>query len=118
MLKSEFLQMVKPLLDPKTYNKLKFGYSDDHKTNKMIEEFFDMDHLESAFGGKYHTLFDVNEYAERMKEEDKKILFFWTRANTLSSVPPHNAPLESIKLDADYDASNKEKIDCSPVTKY
>ena len=103
MSKSELLQMVKPFLEPKTYNKVKFGYSNDHSSKKMIEDLFDMDHLESAFGGNDDTVFDINKYAARMKEEDKKISSFWTRVKTTSPVP-HNAT----SLDADSDVSNTE----------
>ncbi|CAL0327380.1 unnamed protein product [Lupinus luteus] len=112
-----FFTMVKPLLEAKTRDKVKFGYSGDRNTEKMLEDLFDMDNIESAFGGEYDTLFDVNKYAERMKEEDKKIPSFWTLPNTLSSVPQQNLPsLDSINLNADSNASNKEKLDSSLVT--
>ncbi|RDX62459.1 Random slug protein 5, partial [Mucuna pruriens] len=108
-----FFMMVKPLLEPKTYNKVKFGYSDDQNTKKIMVDLFDFDHLESAFGGNDDTGFDINRYAERMKEDDKKIPSFWTRENSPSSVPNH-APLDSARLDSDSDASDIEKIDSSP----
>ncbi|KAE9587155.1 putative CRAL-TRIO lipid binding domain-containing protein [Lupinus albus] len=63
------MQMVKPLLETKTSNKVKFVYSGDHNTEKILEDLFDMNNLESAFGGENDTLFDVNKYAERMKED-------------------------------------------------
>ncbi|XP_057444767.1 uncharacterized protein LOC130737011, partial [Lotus japonicus] len=63
-----FFTMVKPLLETKTYNKVKFGYSDDQNTKKLMEDLFDFDHLESAFGGKDTAEFEMNKYAERMKE--------------------------------------------------
>ncbi|KAK7282794.1 hypothetical protein RIF29_11857 [Crotalaria pallida] len=117
MLFQPFFTMVKPLLETTIHNKLKFGYSGDRDTKKMMQDLFDMDKLEAAFGGKYETVFDVNKYAERMKEEDMKTLSFWTPSNTLSSVPAQNiTSLDSIKLNADSDSSNKEKIECSLVT--
>lgn len=109
------LQMVKPLLEPKTYNKVKFVYSDDQSTKKIMEDLFDMDRLESAFGGNDDTGFDINKYAERMKEDDKKIPSFWTRTDSPSSVPQDAPSLDSIKLDSDSDVSDKETIDCSPA---
>ncbi|KAE9603885.1 putative CRAL-TRIO lipid binding domain, CRAL/TRIO domain-containing protein [Lupinus albus] len=116
MIFQPFFKMVKPLLDTKTYNKLKFGYSGDRKTKKMMEDLFDIDNLESAFGGKHDIVFDVNKYAERMKEEDKMMAAFWTRAKTGSSIPQQNIPsLDSIKLNADSNSSGMEKIDCSLV---
>ncbi|KAJ1406822.1 CRAL/TRIO, N-terminal domain [Sesbania bispinosa] len=67
-----FFMMVKPLLEPETFNKVKFVYSKDHNTKKIMEDLFDMEHLESAFGGNDGTGFDINKYAKRMKEEDDK----------------------------------------------
>jgi hypothetical protein len=106
-----FLQMVKPILETKTYNKVKFGYSDDQNTKKIMEDLFDLEQLESAFGGNDNTPFDINKYADRMKEDDKKIPSFWTREISPSSVPIDVVPsLDSIKLDTDSDASDNEKI--------
>jgi hypothetical protein len=111
MPKYVFLQMVKPILETKTYNKVKFGYSDDQNTKKIMEDLFDLEQLESAFGGNDNTPFDINKYADRMKEDDKKIPSFWTREISPSSVPIDVVPsLDSIKLDTDSDASDNEKI--------
>ena len=73
-----------------------------------------MDKLESAFGGNDHTGFDINKYAERMKEDDKRMPAFWTRGNLPSAATSEpvmeDAPsLDSIKLDADSDPSDKGK---------
>lgn len=110
MTKNMLLQMVKPILDTKTYNKVKFCYSDDQNTKKIMENLFDLDHLESAFDGNENTPFDINKYAERMKEDDKKIPSFWTREISPSSVATDVPSLDSIKLDTDSDASDNEKI--------
>jgi hypothetical protein len=111
MTKYVLLQMVKPILETKTYNKVKFGYSDDQNTKKIMEDLFDLEQLESAFGGNDNTPFDINKYADRMKEDDKKIPSFWTREISPSSVPIDVVPsLDSIKLDTDSDASDNEKI--------
>ncbi|WVZ18317.1 hypothetical protein V8G54_005639, partial [Vigna mungo] len=109
MIFQPFFSMVKPFLETETRNKIKFGYSNDHSTKKIMEDLFDQSILESAFGGKGETGVDINKYAERMKEDDSKKLSFWTPVKSLSSVS-HNAPLDSIRLDADSDASNNEKI--------
>ncbi|RDY08389.1 Random slug protein 5, partial [Mucuna pruriens] len=112
MIFQPFFSMVKPFLETETYNKVKFGYSKDHNTKKIMEDLFDMDNLESAFGGNGYTGVDVNKYAESMKKDDNKKHSFWAQAKSQSSVA-HNAPLDSIRLDADSDASNIEKMDCS-----
>jgi hypothetical protein len=70
------MQVVKPFLEPKTYNKVKFVYADDNSSKKVVEDLFDMDQLESAFGGNDSRGFDINEYAERMREDDKRGCLF------------------------------------------
>ncbi|KAF7816949.1 phosphatidylinositol transfer protein 3-like [Senna tora] len=105
-----FFTMVKPLLEPKTYNKVKFVYSNDHNTKKVMEDLFDMDLLESSFGGNNNIGFDINIYAERMKEDDKKMPSFWTRANSPSSVTQDAPSLGPIRLDSDSNASENEKL--------
>ncbi|CAJ1971787.1 unnamed protein product [Sphenostylis stenocarpa] len=109
-----FFMMVKPILELKTYNKVKFAYSDDQNTKKIMEDLFDFDQLESAFGGKDDTGFDINKYADRMKEDDKKIPAFWSRENSPSSVPNHVPSLDSTRLESDTDASDNEKLNSSP----
>lgn len=65
--------MVKPIIDRKTYQKVKFVYSNDPQSRKTMESIFDMDKVESGFGGKNKVGFDYKTYAERMREEDKKM---------------------------------------------
>lgn len=65
--------MVKPFLEPKTYRKVKFVYSNDPQSQKVMEDLFDMNALESTFGGKSGSGFDFESYAKRMKEEDMKM---------------------------------------------
>lgn len=77
-----FLQMVKPFLEQKTYKKVKFAYSNDPQSKKVMESIFDMDKLESSFGGKSAAGFDYKTYAQRMKAEDKKM-------SNLNSGCPH-----------------------------
>lgn len=66
--------MARPFLEPKTRNKVKFVYSDDPITKQIMEENFDMDKMESAFGGNDDSGFNINKHSERMKEDDKKRL--------------------------------------------
>lgn len=47
---------------------------------KSMEDTFDMDKLKSAFGGKENNAgFEINKYAERMREDDKKMPYFWDK---------------------------------------
>lgn len=49
-----------------------------------MEELFDMEQLESCFGGKRTESFDIQKYAQRMKEDDEKMCSFWEDANGAS----------------------------------
>lgn len=104
---NELLQMVKVLLESESYKKVKFVYSNDQNTKKIMEGLFDMDQLEPAFGGNDDTEFDMNKYAKRMKEEDNKMRSFWTRKNSLSSVSHGIPSSDSTESEADSDASKK-----------
>ncbi|XP_059279838.1 uncharacterized protein LOC132033778 isoform X1 [Lycium ferocissimum] len=105
-----FWKVAKPFLDPKTASKVKFVYSDDPNSQKMMEELFDMSLIESTFGGDDQADFDVNKYAERMREDDKKLSSFWTKDNNSAStaqptviadpsLEPTNSDSESDALD-------------------
>ncbi|KAL0432720.1 UNVERIFIED_CONTAM: CRAL-TRIO domain-containing protein C23B6.04c [Sesamum latifolium] len=80
-----FWMVAKPFLEPKTANKVKFVYSDDPNTNKIMDDLFDMELVESAFGGKDDADFDITKYAERMREDDKKIPLFWKADGSLAA---------------------------------
>ncbi|XP_024972682.1 phosphatidylinositol transfer protein 3-like [Cynara cardunculus var. scolymus] len=77
-----FWKVVKPFLEPKTANKVKFVYADDANTKNVMESLFYMDKLESAFGGKNEAKFDLKIYADRMKEDDAKRLALYKGASS------------------------------------
>ncbi|KAJ0014480.1 hypothetical protein Pint_20820 [Pistacia integerrima] len=52
--------------------KVRFAYSDDIQSQKIMEALFDMDKLESVFGGKNTAGFNYEAYAKRMREDDAK----------------------------------------------
>ncbi|CAA7398300.1 unnamed protein product [Spirodela intermedia] len=68
----QFRKLVRPFLESETYQKVKFIFSDDPESQKMMEELFDLDELESAFGGHNPIEFDYNEFQERMKKDEMK----------------------------------------------
>lgn len=103
------LQLVKPFLETKTYNKVKFVYTDDLNTKKVMEDLFDIEKLEAAFGGNDTGGFDINKYAERMKEDDKKMPLVASHPVVTSAA----LSLDPIKLDSSSDASDNEKTDGS-----
>ncbi|XP_054789157.1 uncharacterized protein LOC129294715 [Prosopis cineraria] len=71
-----FWTMVKPFLEPKTHRKVRFVYSENPKSRKIMEEVFDMDKLESRFGGKSSAGFNYEAYALKLREDDKKMSNF------------------------------------------
>ncbi|KAM7514597.1 hypothetical protein LguiA_004180 [Lonicera macranthoides] len=114
-----FYKVVKPFLEPKTANKVKFVYSDNPETNKIMEELFDTNQIESAFSGKDERGFDINKYAERMREDDKKMPLFWTEGNENEpAVVPQLGPatcLDRLNSESDSDKSDGKHLEPSPI---
>ncbi|RWR84070.1 random slug protein 5-like protein [Cinnamomum micranthum f. kanehirae] len=111
-----FWTVVKPFLEPKTYRKVKFVYSDDHGTKKIMEDLFDMEQLESAFGGLNQSGYNINDYAERMKEDDKRMPLFWSRENPAAFSGPSSATIpcfNPVNSECDSDDSDKEHVENS-----
>ncbi|XP_060198795.1 uncharacterized protein LOC132627461 isoform X2 [Lycium barbarum] len=107
-----FWKVAKPFLDPKTASKVKFVYSDDPNSQKTMEELFDMSLIESAFGGDDKADFDINKYAERMREDDKKLSSFWKKDdNSASTAQPTviaDPSLEPTNSDSESDALDEK----------
>ncbi|XP_022718738.1 random slug protein 5-like isoform X3 [Durio zibethinus] len=104
-----FWTMVKPFLEPKTYKKVKFVYSNDPKSQKIIEEIFDLDKLDVALGGRNRAGFDYQAYARQMKEDDIRKSNF---LDSSCSSPPASILFESHQpespdLDHDSNASDE-----------
>ncbi|GER41992.1 Sec14p-like phosphatidylinositol transfer family protein [Striga asiatica] len=115
-----FWMVAKPFLEPKTANKVIFVYADDQNTTKIMHNLFDMELVESAFGGKDDSDFDITKYAERMREDDKKIPSFWktdgfqslTPSSSLTvplSIQKSNSEVESDELDVRVTKSSSPK---------
>lgn len=100
--------MVKPFLEQKTYKKVKFAYSNDPQSRKVMESIFDMDKLESAFGGKSTAGFDYKTYAQRMKEEDKKMSDLNSRCPHPSDMPVLLHGHSLISVDGEFEASEED----------
>eukprot|EP00245_Coleochaete_scutata_P017266 TRINITY_DN838_c0_g2_i1.p1 TRINITY_DN838_c0_g2~~TRINITY_DN838_c0_g2_i1.p1 ORF type:complete len:319 (+),score=59.62 TRINITY_DN838_c0_g2_i1:213-1169(+) len=65
-----FWQLVQPFVDPKTHKKIKFCYDNDPSTMKIISDLFDLDKLETIFGGRSTWTYDQESYGKVMKQED------------------------------------------------
>jgi hypothetical protein len=83
------MQMASPILEPKTRNKVKFVYPDNPETDKIMEDLFNMDELECAFGGRSQASFNINDFAARMREDDNKMPLFWSPENSALASEPY-----------------------------
>lgn len=63
------LQVAKLSWEAKTANKVKFVYSNDVISKKIIEDLLDTDQLESAFGWNNNVGFNITKYAEAWDDE-------------------------------------------------
>ncbi|XP_020579537.1 random slug protein 5-like [Phalaenopsis equestris] len=88
-----FWQVVKPFLEPKTSRKVKFVYSDNQNSMKLMEDLFNMDELEQAFGGKNEAGFEIKEYAKRMRDDDKKMILYWSQGHNNTFVPAERSAM-------------------------
>jgi hypothetical protein len=103
---------VKPFLEPKTCRKVKFGYSDDQNTQKMMEDLFNMDELESCFGGNNPTTFEINDYGARMREDDKRMPLFWSPESNMAAAQEYvisNGSLHSSNSEADLELIEEDE---------
>lgn len=101
--------MVKPFIEPKTFKKVKFVYPNPESL-KIMEEFFDLDKLESAFGGRNSDGFNYQAYAQRMREDDKKISDLINPGSSfpsLSSVLTKSLQSDSLVSDHGCEASDE-----------
>ncbi|KAL6864824.1 hypothetical protein ACP4OV_015975 [Aristida adscensionis] len=63
--------MIKHFLEPKLQEKVKFVYNNNSESQRIMADMFDLDKLESAFGGRNTDNFDIIKYAERMRKRDQ-----------------------------------------------
>lgn len=94
-----FWNVVSVFLDPRTQKKVKFVYSKVEESEKLMETLFDLDKVESAFGGKSTSRFDKDEYGKIMKEDDVKIAL-------------SRQELQSLNLNADAAAASVDSEQC------
>ncbi|MFS7941213.1 putative CRAL-TRIO lipid binding domain-containing protein [Helianthus anomalus] len=110
-----FYKVVKPFLEPKTANKVKFVYSDDPNTKTIMENLFWIEELESAFGGKHEEHFDIKKYTEKMKEDDAKRTVLYGRescsepsSNTNPAPNPNHDNEEATDINAVKEVDEEE----------
>jgi len=62
-------QIVKPFLDTKTAKKVKFVYSTDPASMKLVNDLFDTNTLEELLSEEN---FNLEEYSKQMRQDDAK----------------------------------------------
>lgn len=100
-----FWKLIKPFIDDAMFESVKFVYTGDAESQKVMADSFDVDAMEEAYGGKNRVGFDVDAYGKRMREEDRKMEAARQKAAAThgtigSSTPaPDRQVLESILKD-------------------
>ncbi|XP_068340475.1 uncharacterized protein [Pyrus communis] len=112
-----FWTMVKPFLEPKTHKKVKFVYSDNPQSKKVMEDLFNMDKLESAFGGRSSGGFDHEAYGQRMREDDKKMSSFVDSGCSSAYSPSIMSELQRSELSSDQCSEVSDEGGCSSCDK-
>lgn len=112
----EILQLVRPFLESKTFKKVKFVYSNNPESQKIMEENFDADTLETSFGGKNPVGFNYEDYAQRMIEDDKKMTDYVDSGcsspscRAILSKPPDSAAASDVDSAASDEDDDEDEI--------
>ncbi|CAI5476610.1 unnamed protein product [Closterium sp. Yama58-4] len=72
-----FWKVIRPFIDPVTFNKILFVNPSKPDTVKKLEGIFDLDRLEEAFGGRSKWTYDHARYGEMMARDDEKTAEYW-----------------------------------------
>jgi len=77
-----FWTIVKPFLDPKTFRKVKFVYSKNAESMKILSELFDEDTLKGTFDNPND--YNHEQYSKLMEEDDMKSSLYWKGGETIT----------------------------------
>ncbi|WVZ51575.1 hypothetical protein U9M48_002708 [Paspalum notatum var. saurae] len=66
-----FWKIVKHFIEPGLHERVKFVYSNNTYSQSIMADIFDLDKLESAFGGRNTAGLDITKYSERMRRQDQ-----------------------------------------------
>jgi hypothetical protein len=69
-----WMQIVKRFFDPATAAKVKFVYSDNAESMKILHTFFDEGKVEPSLAADD---FDFIEYGRQMEDDDKRTAITW-----------------------------------------
>ncbi|CAL4899850.1 unnamed protein product [Urochloa decumbens] len=66
-----FWKIVNYFIEPEMREKVKFVYTNNSESQRIMADMFDLDRLECAFGGRNTSGIDIVEYSERMRKRDQ-----------------------------------------------
>ncbi|KAK3140408.1 hypothetical protein QOZ80_5AG0400560 [Eleusine coracana subsp. coracana] len=66
-----FWKILKHFIEPAMHDKVKFVYTKNSESQRIMEDLFDLDKLESVFGGRNTSGLDIVKYADRMRRQDQ-----------------------------------------------
>ncbi|XP_062188220.1 SEC14 cytosolic factor-like [Phragmites australis] len=66
-----FWKILKHFIEPTLNEKVKFVYTNNSESQRILADMFDLDKVESAFGGRNTDDLDIIKYAERMRRRDQ-----------------------------------------------
>ncbi|KAJ1295527.1 hypothetical protein BS78_01G231200 [Paspalum vaginatum] len=81
-----FWKLIKHIAEPTLMDKVKFVYSNDSESQRIIADMFDLDKLETGFGGRNTAGLDITKYPEEMRRR-RQMKGAWTPANATASSP-------------------------------
>jgi hypothetical protein len=70
-----FMTIVKPFLDPKTFQKVKFVYTRNPESRKLLDDYFANDILKEVVENPAD--YNHEEYAKLMEQDDLKSATYW-----------------------------------------
>ncbi|GJN35700.1 hypothetical protein PR202_gb24501 [Eleusine coracana subsp. coracana] len=65
------MKILKHFIEPAMHDKVKFVYTKSSESQRIMEDLFDLDKLESVFGGRNTSGLDIVKYADRMRRQDQ-----------------------------------------------
>ncbi|GAQ81173.1 Sec14p-like phosphatidylinositol transfer family protein [Klebsormidium nitens] len=80
-----FWNLIQPFVDPVTHKKVRFVQGKSKDCKALMEETFELEHLEEAFGGQSKATFDFAAYTQMMEEDERRIAQYWDQPVSSSS---------------------------------
>nr|AFK40904.1 unknown [Lotus japonicus] len=72
-----FWKIVKYFMDTKTFQKVKFVYSENKDSVELMRSYFDEENLPKELGGKSLMNYNHEEFSKLMTQDDLKCAAFW-----------------------------------------